>query len=137
MKRKEPPPPKTKEEFWKRLFVLFLFCCLSETSSPKSCKNTERQGFRWFFLILSDIKHHTKINQNKRTNQGDNLVIYHFVGLFLCWCVSRFCSLWFIFSSSLCFQCFSSFLLLCCFSSLVSFGYFAFCVFLFEAKEGK
>ena len=49
-RKRKDPPPKQRRNFGKRLFVLFLFCCLSETSSPKRCKNTEKTRFS---LVLS------------------------------------------------------------------------------------
>ena len=33
--------PKKQQSFLGNVFCLFLFCCFSETSSPKSAKNTE------------------------------------------------------------------------------------------------
>ena len=133
-KRKETP--QNKGGIWKMHFVLFLFCCLSETSSPQRCKTPKRQGFSLVLFSFSQ-KSSTIQKQIKTKEQirGGNLMIYHFGGISLLVCFPFLFFLWFNFFIFFVFSLF--FFFLCCFSSLVSFGYFAFCVFLFGAKEGN
>ena len=136
-KGRDRKPPKTKEEFWKRLFVLFPFCCLSETSSPKRCKNTEKARFS---LVLSHslkkIKHHTKTNQNKRTNLGATLWSIILGGISLLVCFRFFFVVYFfiffVFSLVLFFFSFVLFFLSC------FFWLFCFlCLFSLKQKEDK
>ena len=90
-KGRERKPPKTKEDFGKRLFVLFLFCCLSETSSPKRCKNTEKTRFS---LVLShSLKNQAPYKKQIKTKeQIRGATLWSTIlGEFLCWCVSLFC----------------------------------------------
>ena len=96
-KEEKGNPPKQRRNFGEGFLFCFCSAVYLKHPPPKGAKTPKRQGFRWFFLILSKIKHHTKTNQNKRTNQGGNLVIYHFGGYFFVgvFPVFVFCGLFF------------------------------------------
>ena len=130
-------PPKQRRNFGKGFLFCFCSAVYLKHPPPKGAKTPKRQGFRWFFLILSKNQAPYKNKSKQKNKSGGNLVIYHFGGYFFVGVFPVFVFLWFIFSFSLCFHCFSYFFLLCCFSSLISFGYFAFCVFSLWSKRRK
>ena len=65
-----------QQSFLGNVFCLFLSCCFSETSSPKSAKNTENKFFissvfGWFFLFVfksSTIQKAKKQTKTKHNN---------------------------------------------------------------------
>ena len=102
----------------------FLFCFCSAVylkhPPPKGAKTPKRQGFRWFFLILSKNQAPYKNKSKQKNKSGGNLVIYHFGGISLLVC-SRFCFfvvyffIFFVFSLCLFFFPFVLFFLSCFF----------------------
>ena len=135
---RNPPPPKTKEEFWKGFLFCFCSAVYLKHPPPKGQKHRQHKVFVGSFSFSQKNQAPYKNKSKQKNKSGGNLVIYHLGGISLLVCFPFLFFLWFIFFIFFVFSLFLLFFFFCVVFPLLFLLVILLSVsFLFGAKEGK